>query len=79
MKLKVDKDYFLSTVQAEVEMAVKNSFYVTAPNYYGEQVSVNFNDLISKAVAQGVMAAMEYLVDSQYTDDDFEKDIGLKP
>ena len=79
MKLKVDKDHFLRTVHADVKYAVEQSFYANTPSHYGEQVSVNFNEIIYRAVAAGVTSAMKRLIESQYTDDDFERDIGLKP
>lgn len=78
MRLKIDKDSFLSNVESDVKCAVEQSFYANAPAYYGQQVSVNFNEIISRAVAAGVMSAMERLIESQYTDEDFEQDIGLK-
>jgi len=79
VRIKGDLNEFLGNVEADVKHAVQQSFIVNAPSYYGEQVSFNFNEMISKAVAVGVSAAMERLIASQYTDEDFEHDIGLKP
>lgn len=78
MKLKKDKELFLAELECDVKCAIQQAFYVDAPTYYGQQVSVNFNELISRAVAAGVQTAMAKLIEDQYTDEDFERDIGLK-
>jgi len=71
MKLKVDKYTFLasiySLVYSEVDTALKCG-----------TGSTSLESMISRAVAQGVQTAIKELIDAQYTDSDFENDIGLK-
>lgn len=72
MRLKVDKYTFLASiytlVYSEVDAALK----------YGSTGSTSLESMISKAVAQGVQTAIKELIEAQYTNSDFENDIGLK-
>ena len=78
MKLKVDKEQFLINLEYNIQLAIKRAFLANSASYYGQQVEVNFNEIISMAVSAGVVTAMEQLIEYQYTDEDFERDIGLK-
>lgn len=78
MKLKVDKEQFISDVYNDVNYAVEASFRARQPSYYGEEVKIDINSMIRTAVAEGITIAMRRLIDSQYTVEDFENDMGLK-
>lgn len=70
MKLKVDKHTFLASIYGLVYSEVDASLK------YGN--STGLESMISRAVAQGVQTALKELIEAQYTDSDFEQDIGLK-
>lgn len=78
MNLKLNKDEFLNNVRCEVESSVEQTILADCRQYYDAQMSDRFRYLLSNAIAAGVATAMETLIKSQYTDDDFEKDIDLK-
>lgn len=71
MKLKVDKYTFLASLYASVYSEVDTALK------WGNG-STSLESMISRAVAQGVQTAIKELIDVQYTDSDFENDIGLK-
>lgn len=80
MKLKKDFYQVASDMQQSAYHAaysqLKNAQY--ANNGYSSPMDA-FSEAIAKAVSQGVYQAMITLKANQYTDEDFEKDIGLKP
>ncbi len=77
MKLKEDTDTVLRRIEDRVREQVKMAFTCPPPSYYGEEVKISINDVISKAIAEGVVVGIATLLQNQYTQEDFEKDVGL--
>lgn len=77
MKLKREKENFLHDLEQDVKNSILDGFVYYSNSYYGSS-SINLNEVISTAVALGIRRAMEKLIEEQYTDEDFENDIGLK-
>lgn len=75
MRLKQDKYLIVQEVQSRVESSLKSSL----DSYYFngrkslEEIQRHLITAISSAVADGVSTA----IDNLYTDEDFEKDVGL--
>ena len=77
MRLKMDKEQFLSGLRDNVHVEIQNAFAVQY-NYYGQPTNINLNELISTAINAAVVTAIRDLIEAQYTDEDFERDMGLK-
>ena len=78
MKFKRDFSEILKSIEYRVNEQVKMAFIAPKGNYYGEEVKVSLNDVIAKAVAEGVVVGIATLIAEQYTNEDFENDIGLR-
>lgn len=76
MKFKKDRLQVEWDIAADAEAAAK---YSLQNDLGGSPAMGPVTDAVSKAIGQAVRAAFRTLLDNQYTDDDFEKDIGLKP
>ena len=76
--LKKSKEQLLSEIHGEVNSVVCNA--ISWKLSEGNQVTINdLRYIICDAVATGVEAGIKKLLDSRYTDDDFEHDLTLKP
>lgn len=87
MRLKVDQSELLrelyDEVQNQVNDEVKRALVTPRPSYYtNDDIPVSLNDVIANAVSVGVgvgvVQAIQKLLDNQYTDEDFERDLTLK-
>ena len=72
MRFKKDKEQVLYDAMIEAEHAANA---VTSQISYSSVDSIQ--NLISQAIARGIMAGLRSLLNNQYTEEDFEKDIGL--
>lgn len=78
MRFKKDMDTLMHTVRTNVHNEVKRAFVAPTTNYYyGQEVKFDMNDIIASAIAKGVAEGLRTLIDEEYTDEDFERDIGL--
>lgn len=79
MKLKRPLNEVAHEMQQSAYYAAKHE--LTTNNYSGNHMDpmVSLSDSIARAVGKAVFQAMMALERNQYTDEDFEKDIGLKP
>lgn len=75
MRLKKDKEQVLSEIQARAAAVVYNDFQNMNLRVDTQSVAWTFQNAIAKAVAEGFRVVLE----NQYTDDDFERDLTLKP
>lgn len=65
------KDSSLYNIEAEVRNAAHSAAYSLTGS--------PLNTAIEQIVTQAVMAGMRQLIKEQYTDEDFETDLGLRP
>lgn len=80
MRLKVSKQELITKVQDNAFYAVESAFnrnYNAEYDQYGNRITFSLNSVIREAILAAVTATVETIVENQYTDDDFEKDIGL--
>lgn len=77
IRFQKDFEQVMRDTQYDVEREVKRAFNSPAPQYYGQEVPININDVIIQAITKGVMQGLRTLVQNQYTDEDFERDMGL--
>lgn len=78
MKFKKDKSMVFYEIENQVKLEVEKAFQTRPPQYYGEKVNINVTDIIQEAIVKGVSAGLETLLENEYTDEDFEKDINLR-
>ena len=76
MRLKVSKEQAIDMIHAVALNTVKQSFYVENI-YYQNESHVDINTVIARAIANGIQAGFKAYIDLQYTDEDFENDLGL--
>ncbi len=77
MKLKKSLDDVIYDIEEEVKFEVTQAFKAPSPEYYGQEVNISINDLIAKAITKGVTVGIRKLIENQYTDEDFENDMGI--
>lgn len=78
MMLKDSKENVLFKIESNVRSAVINE--ISWKLQPGNQVTINdLSQCISDAVTAGVREGIQTLLDNRYSDDDFERDITLKP
>ena len=78
MNLKKDKYSVIRDVEARVICAVNNE--LNALSYNAANISMNdLKGRIANAITKGVGDGIMALLENMYTDDDFEKDLTLKP
>jgi hypothetical protein len=78
MKLKKNLHIILDEIQNDAYCAAKNKFdAMCGYNSNGSPAILN-SDALSRMIADAVRSGVETLVENQYTDEDFESDIGLK-
>ncbi len=78
MILKKDKETVLSEINSRVDAAIHNDLQ----NAFGPGLRLDTHSLIytlKSAIASGVEEGFRVLLENRYTDDDFEKDLTLKP
>jgi hypothetical protein len=74
MRLRKTKEEVLSEIYSRVSGSVSGQLY----NLNLNNGSNGMQYVIQQAIATGVADAFRCLLDNQYTDDDFEKDMQLK-
>lgn len=74
MMFKKSKEDMLNEIQARASAVVYNDFANMNMRVDTQSVTWTFQQAIAKAVAEGFRVMLE----NQYTDEMFEKDIGLK-
>lgn len=72
MMFKKPKDQLLGDIYNNCHHTVHSQLY----SHYGE-VGLNA-EILSSTIAMAIEEAFRTMIENQYTDDDFEKDIGLK-
>ena len=77
MRLKASKQEVLNYIRDSALNEIKKSFYVENM-YYSSTSHVDINAVISHAISNGIMAGFEAYMSMQYTDEDFESDLGLR-
>lgn len=75
MMLKKPRQEVLDEIQARAAAAVYNDFASMNMRVDTQSVTWTFQQAIAKAVTEG----FRVLLENQYSDEMFEKDIGLKP
>ncbi len=76
MILKKQKEEVLNTINANVHSIVYSQLSQLT---YNQQVSMQaLQQAIQNAISMGVEEGFRTLLENQYTDDDFERDITLK-
>lgn len=78
MRFKKDQYQLMQELEYRVKEKIQNSFYIKSQSYYGQEVKVDFNALIATAVTEGIVEAVQFLIKEQYTQENFEEDMGLK-
>ncbi len=77
MMLKKSKDEVLKEINAAAMSATYSELSNNLGNLKVDTGSLTY--ALQRAIASAVEAGFEVLLESRYTDDDFEKDITLKP
>ena len=78
MHLKISKEALISDVKYQANIAINN--YLSANSYSLQYLNINeLKRLITNAVSEGIAEGVKVTLDNLYTDDDFEKDLSLKP
>ena len=75
MRLKKDKEQVLAEIQARAASVISYDLQNMNMKVDMNSVAWSFQNAIAKAVAEGFRVVLE----NQYTDDDFERDLTLKP
>lgn len=75
MNFKKSKEEVLNEIQARAGAVVYSDFANMNMRVDTQSVAYVFQQAIAKAVAEGFRVILE----NQYTDDDFERDLTLKP
>jgi hypothetical protein len=76
MRLKKTKEEVLSEIYSRASGAVSSELYSGS---FRMDINTNsITDSIQRAVARAVQDGFRTLLENQYTDDDFEKDLQLK-
>ncbi len=70
MRFKLNKEQMFWAIASEAQMAAKNASYCLT--------NQPMNEALAQIIGQAVAAGFKKMMDEAYTDDDFEKDIGLK-
>lgn len=76
MKFKKDINSMTWDIQSRAQGAAMGMMQQMAP--YGSPMGP-MADIMSQAIARAVAEGFRVIMENQYTDDDFENDLGLKP
>ncbi len=77
MKFKKPIEQIEWDIQNRAEGAVRHAFQQIYGYNGGMQQPIS--DALSRAIGQAVVEGFKTMMENQYTDEDFEQDIGLKP
>lgn len=75
MRFKKDKEEVLREIQARASGCISYELQNINMQVNMGSVAYSFQNAIAKAVAEG----FRVMIENQYTDDDFERDLTLKP
>lgn len=77
MNFKVSRQELLDRIKSNSSAAIHNHLY----NSLGNSIKVDTGNLgytLQTAISEAVTAGFKTMLDNQYSDDDFEKDLTLK-
>ena len=78
MMFKKDKETLLAEIRCNSENAIHNHLY----NSLGPGMAMTNGSMVNTiqvAISMAIEEAFRTMLEARYTDDDFDKDIGLKP
>jgi len=76
MKLKRPAQEVSYEIQARAQSAAKQA--MSQMNPYGTSPMSPMVDMVTQAIAMAVAEGFRVMMEAQYTDEDFERDLGLK-